>query len=395
MNETRAEPQGEPRSVRRNARASGRAGGGAKAFGAPDVEARVRVGRGNLTAPCAQPRCRPEAWALASAGHDGLGAQPGARCSRRRLIRRGRARARTHARDTGEPRGDRWWDQAVAHLVHAQGRSGRSDSRARARLSSVGLAHSPRRRLSGTSPSALIGKRPGGTHAGRTRRHRGSPAARAGLPRGTRIPDASAPCSCRLRSPSAHLSAASLDASLRPSGSCPIPPTEDRQLPVSARLRRSGLGLTTVHSYKDTRPPEPCRGGAGRKWEFCGDSTDGEAMARRWRGDGEGTRWRQVGTGRDSGGEAPASASRPDRPSERTRAPWPARPVLPPRPQRAALPSARCDALASAVGLHHSSPLPPQARLHGGGPLVSTAEERTWSGPHRRSPISLRRFRAS
>ena len=263
MNETRAEPQGEPWTVRRNARASGRTGGGpAKVSAAPHLEAPVRVGRGNLTAPCAQPRCRPEAWAIASARPHDLGAQPGApwtlvpwcsaesstRCSRRRLIRRGRARARAHARDTGEPRGHRWWDQAVAHLVHAQGRSGRSGSRARARLSSVGLAHSPCRRLSGTSPSALIGKRPGGTHTGRTRRTDDPQRARAGLPRGTRMPDASAPCSCRLRSPSAHLSAASLDPSLRrPSDSCPIPRTEDRRLPLFARLRRSGLA--------DHRPP--------------------------------------------------------------------------------------------------------------------------------------------
>jgi len=203
MNETRAEPQGEPRTVRRNARASGRTGSGpAKAYGAPDLEAPVRVGRGNLTATGAQPRCCPEAWALASARPDGLGAQPGARCSRWRLIRGGRARARARARDTGEPRGHRWLDQAVAHLVHAQDRSGRSGSRARARLSSVGLAHSPCRRLSGTSPSALIGKRPGGTQAGRTRRTGDPQRARAGLPRGTRMPDASAPCSCRLRSPS-------------------------------------------------------------------------------------------------------------------------------------------------------------------------------------------------
>ena len=55
MNETRAEPQGEPRTVRRNVRASGRTGSGpAKAFGAPDLEAPVRVGRGNLTATRAQ-----------------------------------------------------------------------------------------------------------------------------------------------------------------------------------------------------------------------------------------------------------------------------------------------------------------------------------------------------
>jgi hypothetical protein len=56
---------------------------------------------------------------------------------------------------------------------------------------------------------------------------------------------------------------------------------------------------------------------------------------------------------------------------ERTRAPSPTLPALPPRPQLAAHPSARCDALASAVRLHDSSPQPPQARLHAGRPLVS------------------------
>jgi hypothetical protein len=99
--------------------------------------------------------------------------------------------------------------------------------------------------------------------------------------------------------PSAHLSVASLDGSLRrPSDSCPIPSTEDPRLPVFARLRRSGLGLTTVHPYKDTRPPEPCRGGAGRKRGFCGDSRDGDTrMARRWRGMARGTGGDRSGQG--------------------------------------------------------------------------------------------------
>ena len=232
MNETRAEPQSEPRTVRRNARASGTGNGPAKAFAAPDLEAPVRVGRGNSTATRAQPRCCPEAWALASARPDGLGAEPGARCSRRRLIRRGRARARTHARDTGEPRGQSLVGPGGRTSPSRKGRSGRSGSRARARLSSVGLAHSPCRRLSGTSPSALIGKRPGGTHAGRTRRTGDPQRVRASheVP-GCLTPRR--PAIAGSNPPSAHLSAASLDASLRrPSGSCPIPTTEDRRLPV-------------------------------------------------------------------------------------------------------------------------------------------------------------------
>ena len=92
-------------------------------------------------------------------------------------------------------------------------------------------------------------------------------------------------------------------------------------------------------------------------------------MARRGRGLARGPGGDRLGQGGTAGEEARASVSRPDRPSERTRAPWPARPVLPPRSQLAAHPSARSDAVASAVGLHHSSPLPPQARLHGADPL--------------------------
>jgi hypothetical protein len=239
---------------------------------------------------------------LASAPDDGLGPETVARPGRWRLIQDGRARARALARDTGEPRWARWWDQAVVHLVHAQGRSRRIGSRALARPSAIGVAHSPCRRLSGSSPSARIGKRSWRTHAGGTRLIGDPQRSRARLHRGAWTRDASVPCSRQIRSPfclplrclAGRLLAPPVGLVLNPSARRP-------RLPVVARLRRRGLGLTTVPPAQRHGEAGTLSGRGGEKTRIPWGQRDGEAMARRWRGDGEGgTRWigrDRVGTG--------------------------------------------------------------------------------------------------
>lgn len=153
--------------------------------------------------------------------------------------------------------------------------------------SSVGLAHSPFRRLPVCFPRLGSASDAGRAHTG-TRRTGDPQRSGRAFPRGARMRDASAPCSRQIRSPSAHLfRCLARRPHAPPVGLEPIPPTEDRGCPSWPAFRRRALGLTTVHSYKDTKRPEPCRGGARRKRGFRGDSEDGEAMARRWRGDGE------------------------------------------------------------------------------------------------------------
>lgn len=187
-------------------------------------------------------------------------------------------------------------------LVHAQGRSRRIGSRELARPSAIGVAHSPCRRLSGSSPSARIDKRSRRTHAGGTRLTGDPQRSRARLPRGARTRDASAPCSRQIRSPSCLPLRCLAGRPLAPPpvGLVLDPSARRSRLPVVARLRRRGLGLTTIPPVQRHGEAGTLSGRGGEKKRIPWDSE----MARRWRGDGEG------GLGGDRSGQGGTAVAR-------------------------------------------------------------------------------------